>query len=729
MVVALAAVLALGAPVSANATGVDIVASADDQNASMSGVITGVDGSPAGGVGVYLTRVDVYDYWSNRVVDTDHYGSYSFTGLPAGTYTLRFSCIWRYCSAPFEEEWWKDRPDAATADRFTVAPGQQLTGLDAQLSSGSKITGVAVGIDGFPLAEVSIQLYRVDGDIFTPLGSRQTDSTGTFLFDGLEPGTYTLEFAPPWESNHLRTWWGGSADQNEAVTLDVGQDQQLTGLRAQLRPGAVVTGVLTDADGSPLGGHVVELLRASGGGWERPSGMRTRADGVYTFSGLEPGTYSLYYWSGGADEREFIGEYWLDKPESSVADAFEVSQGQVLTGMDAQLSTRPVELPDPSLSTYSPSVGMPVVADVFSPTPGAEFAFQWFTNGTPVDGATSRSFVPSDEHFGQNIRVRVIATAPAYSPVLWESSDWGPVRKTIRLSGDNRYATSVAISASHFQPGVPVAYIASAVNFPDALSGAPLAGLNGGPVLLTAPDALPDVVAEELQRLQPDRIVILGGTAVISRTVEERLDTLTPGSPTRLAGDNRYATSVAISASHFQPGVPVAYIASAVNFPDALSGAPLAGLNGGPVLLTAPDALPDVVAEELQRLQPDRIVILGGTAVISRTVEERLDTLTPGSPTRLAGDNRYATSVAISASHFQPGVPVAYIASAVNFPDALSGAPLAGLNGGPVLLTAPDALPDVVAEELQRLQPDRIVILGGTAVISRTVEEQLDTLE
>jgi putative cell wall-binding protein len=134
------------------------------------------------------------------------------------------------------------------------------------------------------------------------------------------------------------------------------------------------------------------------------------------------------------------------------------------------------------------------------------------------------------------------------------------------------------------------------------------------------------------------------------------------------------------------------------------------------------------VAAELQRLQPERIVVLGGTAVISPTVQAQLDALTTGTPTRLAGYDRYVTSVAISASQFQPGVPVAYIASGLNFPDALSGAPLAGIAGGPVLLTAPDALPDVVAAELQRLQPERIVILGGTAVINPSVQTQLEQL-
>ncbi|WP_299446752.1 DUF4832 domain-containing protein, partial [uncultured Phycicoccus sp.] len=47
----------------------------------------------------------------------------------------------------------------------------------------------------------------------------------------------------------------------------------------------------------------------------------------------------------------------------------------------------------------------------------------------------------------------------------------------LRLSGSDRYAASAAISAETFLPGVPVAYVATGSKFPDALSGAPAAGV------------------------------------------------------------------------------------------------------------------------------------------------------------------------------------------------------------------------------------------------------------
>ena len=94
-----------------------------------------------------------------------------------------------------------------------------------------------------------------------------------------------------------------------------------------------------------------------------------------------------------------------------------------------------------------------------------------------------------------------------------------------RISGTNRYATAVAVSAQ-VAPGVPVVYLASGTGFPDALSGAARAGSLGAPLLLTRPTDLPAVVRAELLRLRPDRVVVLGGEGAVSPQVETALHKL-----------------------------------------------------------------------------------------------------------------------------------------------------------------------------------------------------------
>ena len=240
-----------------------------------------------------------------------------------------------------------------------------------------------------------------------------------------------------------------------------------------------------------------------------------------------------------------------------------------------------------------------------------------------------------------------------------------------RIAGSDRYATSAAISASTFAPGVPVVFIATGRNFPDALSAGPAASAAGGPILLVSTNAIPAVTRAELGRLKPGRIVVLGGTSVVSAGVEASLAGYAP--VTRIAGSDRYATSAAISASAFSPGGGAVYIATGSNFPDALSAGPMA--LDGPILLVSKTSVPSVVAAEIGRLKPRRIFILGGSGAVSDAVAGTLATY--ATVMRLAGPSRYGTSAAISAAAFGSGVPVAFIATGLNFPDALSAGPVA----------------------------------------------------
>jgi hypothetical protein len=93
--------------------------------------------------------------------------------------------------------------------------------------------------------------------------------------------------------------------------------------------------------------------------------------------------------------------------------------------------------------------------------------------------------------------------------------------------------------------------------------------------------------------------------------------------------------------------------------------------------------------------------------------------------TRQSGSDRYSTAAAISAATFAPGVPVAYVATGADFPDALAGAAAAGHLGAPLLLVTRDSVPTATALELARLQPGRVVILGGPGVVGAGVESAL----
>jgi glucose/arabinose dehydrogenase/putative cell wall-binding protein len=331
-------------------------------------------------------------------------------------------------------------------------------------------------------------------------------------------------------------------------------------------------------------------------------------------------------------------------------------------------------------------------------------------------------------------RLRAVVRGPAGQLFLTTSngtndrvirvSETTPVLR--RLAGADRYATAAAVSAATSAPGVPVAFVATGLEYADALAGGPAAAHLGGPLLLVTSSAIPAATASELARLKPQRIVVLGGSGAISNAVLSALDAYTGGPVSRLAGADRYATAAAVSAATFSPGVAAAFVATGADFADALAGGPAAAHLGGPLLLTRPNAVPAALAAELTRLKPARIYVLGGTAAVSNAVLSALGAYTSGPVSRLAGADRYATAAAVAGlwSHADQ----LYTATGLNFPDGLAGAAAAGRADVPLLLLRTASLPTVSGQAILRLQPTTITILGGTGVVNISAANALKAL-
>jgi len=296
-----------------------------------------------------------------------------------------------------------------------------------------------------------------------------------------------------------------------------------------------------------------------------------------------------------------------------------------------------------------------------------------------------------------------------------------------RLAGADRYATAAAISAATSSPGVPVAYVANGAAFPDALTGAAAAAHLDGPLLLVTRTYVPGATATELARLKPGRIVVVGGTSVVSAGVAAALAAYTSGPVGRAAGADRYATAAAVSAAAFAPGVARVYVATGTDFADAIAGAPAAAHYGGPMLLVRPDGLPAAVAAELARLKPKTIVVLGGTQAVSESVRTALGPYASAGVTRIGGADRYETA-ALVASSVWSHAERAYLASGAAFPDGLAGGAAAGQQDVPLLLVRPADVPSVTGQAILRVHPPTLTILGGPAAVSASVSTHLRDL-
>lgn len=197
------------------------------------------------------------------------------------------------------------------------------------------------------------------------------------------------------------------------------------------------------------------------------------------------------------------------------------------------------------------------------------------------------------------------------------------VDRVQRWEGPDRFATAVRISRESFPDGAPVVHVATGLQFADALAAVPAAVAAGGPVLLVATDRVPDVVVDELRRLRPDRVVVLGGSKAVGRPVVERLRRLVPN-VVRRAGEDRYATAAAVSEGWTGDSVDTVLVACGTDFPDGLAAGAAAASLRAPVLLAPTDRVPDTTWEEYRRLAPRRVVLVGGSAVLSADVQRHL---------------------------------------------------------------------------------------------------------
>lgn len=88
-----------------------------------------------------------------------------------------------------------------------------------------------------------------------------------------------------------------------------------------------------------------------------------------------------------------------------------------------------------------------------------------------------------------------------------------------RVSGDDRYATSLALAASIYSSTVPGLFMASGEAFPDALAGAVLAAGAASPLLLQPSSCMTSDAKNFAISHGTSRITLLGGPAALSNDV------------------------------------------------------------------------------------------------------------------------------------------------------------------------------------------------------------------
>jgi putative cell wall-binding protein len=313
----------------------------------------------------------------------------------------------------------------------------------------------------------------------------------------------------------------------------------------------------------------------------------------------------------------------------------------------------------------------------------------------------------------------VKATDTVTSSITGTSGTITVVARTapIRAAGSDRIGTAVAVSQLDFPGGGAGAVVlARSDDFPDALVAAPLAATTRAPLLFVQGSSLPTVTRAEISRVLGTHgtVYLIGSTSAIPASVETTLQSL--GYTTvRIGGSDRYATAVAVA--NVLGGRSTVFLATGVNFADALSAGPAAAHVNGVVLLTDGSGMPSTTRSYLNA-HVGTVYAVGGPAATA-----------DGGAIRVVGTDRMSTAAAVASTFFPTPLTLG-IASGATFADAMSGGAYLARLGGPILLTYPTSLPPSTSNYLSAVRSSLASssLFGGTAAISTGVQTTIDQL-
>jgi hypothetical protein len=309
-----------------------------------------------------------------------------------------------------------------------------------------------------------------------------------------------------------------------------------------------------------------------------------------------------------------------------------------------------------------------------------------------------------------------------------------PVSPIPRLAGADRVATAVAVSGAGWPAGATEVVVAAGDRYAEALPATVLAAARSGPLLLTTGPTLPDVVAAELARLHAQRVTVVGSVpdAVATAIAAGGAMVTRVGVP-----DDASATAVAV-AGVVGGAQGVAVLVNDSRFADGVSATAIAAGRGWPVLLSTATTVPQRTVDAWRALGIRRIVIVGGTSVISEKIESfvRDQGRCAGGAgcevERLAGADRYATSVAVVERALVLGGPTAgslLLGTGTSYADVLASGPLASQRKGLALLVDGSGSGADGASraflELHAPSVKDVSILGGTGAVTVLADRAL----
>lgn len=339
---------------------------------------------------------------------------------------------------------------------------------------------------------------------------------------------------------------------------------------------------------------------------------------------------------------------------------------------------------------------------------------------------------------------------PGVAPISPSTGITYPVRDldtlVVRHGGNDRIGTSLAVldffSAKSSTPteanNLVVAYADYAGkvslpwsdtavlvrddDYPDALVAGPLAANYNAPILMTPTKQVPRRVVNALRTHGFTKVILVGNPGAISAGAASQLQNA-GFQVQRLGGQDRYRTA-GVVADHLLAArgrdKSDVYLATGVDYPDALSASSAAIKNVGVVLLTPRRTVDGTSQGWMNSAKAAKVVAVGGPAVAAAEKSVHLDE-------KQVGFDRYETAEKVASAYFPPNPGRIAVATGKDFPDATLAASLTARTGSPLVLTRPDTLTQPTTQFLARNRASvrKVDVVGGKAAVTEKVRGEI----
>lgn len=279
----------------------------------------------------------------------------------------------------------------------------------------------------------------------------------------------------------------------------------------------------------------------------------------------------------------------------------------------------------------------------------------------------------------------------------------------IGLIGSDRFDTANKIARRYFEKTENVILVNSAA-VADALSVAPLAKKINAPVLLTKSDKLDDKTMSLLKEYSPKKLILIGGTSSISKTLEESLKNIVKDT-VRIQGKDRFDTSMQIAKNLGVKGDFAFMVNGYAGLPDAASAGACAAKMDIPLVFV--DKNIDNFKNTISDLKLKGVYLIGGTNGIPKEFDGVI------SSERLSGEDRLGTNAKLIERFYKNNVSTVFVAkdgmgNPSELIDSVTIGGAAGKLGAPIVLAnKKNGLNAEQKSLFAKLNPTNVVGVGG----------------